>query len=158
MSTIQVDFQLPERFELEYIAAGDLRERPVMIHSAKFGSVERFFGVLVEHYAGAFPLWLAPVQAAVVPVADRHEDYAAEVEEVLSGAGLRVEREEGSGKLGEKIRKAITQKVGAVLVVGDDDVEHRTVGLRVRGEDGERRGVPLDEAAVELTRLAQTPR
>ena len=158
MSTIQLDFALPERFELEYITSEDVRERPVMIHCAKFGSLERFIGVLVEHYAGAFPMWLSPVQATIIPVADRHEAYAATVADTLGELGLRVENESGSGKLGEKIRKAITQKVGAVLVVGDDDVENRTVGLRMRGEEGERRGVPLEEAAPELTEAAKPPR
>ncbi len=158
MSTIQVDFNLPERFELEYITPDDTREQPVMIHSAKFGSLERFIGVLVEHYAGAFPMWLSPVQAVVIPVADRHEAYADEVAAALRGEGLRVEANAGSGKLGEKIRNAITEKVGALLVVGDDDVEHRTVGLRVRGEDGERRGVALDDAVAELTESARPPR
>ena len=158
MSTIQLDFALPERFELEYITSEDVRERPVMIHCAKFGSLERFIGVLVEHYAGAFPMWLSPVQATIIPVADRHEAYAAAVADTLGELGLRVENESGSGKLGEKIRKAITQKVGAVLVVGDDDVENRTVGLRMRGEEGERRGVPLEEAAPELTEAAKPPR
>ena len=158
MSTIQMDFSLPERFGLEYITPEDTRERPVMIHSAKFGSVERFVGVLVEHYAGAFPMWLAPVQVTVIPVADRHEAYAEEVVTSLKGAGLRVDGDSGSGRLGEKIRRAITQKVGALVVVGDDDVANRTVGLRVRGEEGERRGVPLDDAVNELAEGAQPPR
>ena len=158
MSTIQVDFSLPERFGLEYITPTDTRERPVMIHAAKFGSVERFIGVLVEHYAGAFPLWLAPVQAVVIPVADRHEAYGQEVAVALTDSGLRVEANSGSGKLGEKVRKAMTEKVGALLVVGDDDVEHRTVGLRVRGDETERRGVPLTDAIAELTTAARAPR
>lgn len=158
MSTIQVDFSLPDRFELEFTSAADQRERPVMIHSAKFGSVERFVGVLVEHYAGAFPMWLAPVHAVVIPVADRHESYAAKVAAALTDAGLRADAESGSGKLGEKIRKAITEKVPSVLVVGDSDVESETVGLRVRGEEGERRGVALDDAVAELSELARPPR
>ena len=158
MSTIQVDFSLPERFGLEYITAEDTRERPVMIHSAKFGSVERFVGVLVEHYAGSFPMWLSPVQAAVIPVADRHESYGDEVAAALRGAGLRVDIDSGSGKLGEKIRRAMTGKVGALLVVGDDDVEHHTVGLRIRGDEEERRGVALSDAIAELTTAATPPR
>ena len=158
MSTIQVDFSLPARFDLEYTTPGDGRERPVMIHSAKFGSLERFIGVLVEHFAGAFPMWLTPVQAVVVPVADRHEDYASEVAGVLRAAGIRVDTDTGSGKLGEKIRRAITQKVGSLLVVGDNDVDGRTVGLRLRGEEGERRGISLDDAVSELRELAQPPR
>ena len=158
MSTIQVDFSLPERFGLEYITAEDTRERPVMIHSAKFGSVERFVGVLVEHYAGALPMWLSPVQAAVIPVADRHEGYGDEVAAALRGAGLRVDIDSGSGKLGEKIRRAMTGKVGALIVVGDDDIEHHTVGLRIRGEKEERRGVALSDAVAELTTAATPPR
>ncbi len=157
MSTIQVDFNLPERFELEYVTAEDTRERPVMIHSAKFGSVERFIGILVEHYAGAFPMWLAPTQVAVVPVADRHEGYAGSVADRLRKVGLRVEVEEGSGKLGEKIRRAITHKVPAVLVVGDSDVERASAGLRFRGEE-EERGVPLEEIETRLLEAAAPPR
>ena len=158
MSTIQVDFALPERFGLEFTTPEDTRERPVMIHSAKFGSVERFIGVLVEHYAGAFPMWLSPTQALVIPVADRHEEYAGKVADTLRDLGLRAESDSGVGKLGEKIRNAIIQKVGAVLVVGDDDVENDTVGLRLRGEESERRGVPVSDVADELAELARPPR
>ncbi|MDE0168310.1 MAG: threonine--tRNA ligase [bacterium] len=157
MSTIQVDFSLPERFSLEYVTRADTRERPVMIHSAKFGSVERFLGVLIEHYAGAFPMWLSPVQAVVIPVADRHEPYATRVAESLRNLGLRVERETGPGKLGEKVRRAITRKLPAVLVVGDDDVDSGTVGLRLRGAKRDRRGVPLDEVLGELSSAARPP-
>ena len=158
MSTIQVDFSLPERFGLEYVTPADTRERPVMIHAAKFGSVERFVGVLVEHYAGAMPMWLAPLQAAVVPVADRHAGYADQIAGLLRSQGLRVETRSGPGKLGEKIRQAITRKVPAVLVVGDQDVDNGTVGVRLRGEKGERRGVPKDEALAELVAAAGPPR
>lgn len=157
MSTIQVDFNLPERFELEYITAGDDRERPVMIHSAKFGSVERFIGILVEHYAGAFPVWFSPVQAVVVPVADRHEGYAGEVASALRAAGLRVDVDTGTGKLGEKIRTAHLRRIPAIAVVGDNDVENRSVGLTVRGSD-ERRGTALSDAVAELEKLAAPPR
>jgi threonyl-tRNA synthetase len=156
MSTIQVDFNLPERFDLEYTTTDNERERPFMIHAAKAGSLERFFGVLVEHYAGAFPMWLAPVQAVVVTVADRHEDYAASVAGRLRDVGIRAEVDAGSGKLGEKIRRAITQKVPAVLVVGDNDVEGGTAGFRLRGED-ERRGTPVEEIVATLTDLATAP-
>ncbi len=156
MSTIQVDFNLPERFGLEYTTTDNEKGRPFMIHSAKAGSLERFFGVLVEHYAGAFPMWLAPVQVGVVTVADRHEPYADEVAARLRASGLRVEVDAGSGKLGEKLRRMITQKYPAVLVVGDNDVEGHTVGFRFRGED-ERRGTPLDEAARLLVEAAEVP-
>ncbi len=157
MSTIQVDFSLPERFGLEYVTPADTRERPVMIHAAKFGSVERFLGVLVEHYAGAMPMWLAPVQATVVPVADRHAGYAGQVAGKLRAGGLRVESASGPGKLGEKIRQAITRKVPAILVVGDQDAANETVGLRLRSEKRERRGVPMDEALAELVAAARPP-
>ena len=158
MSTIQVDFSLPERFALEYVTREDTRERPVMIHSAKFGSVERFLGVLIEHYAGALPMWLSPVQAVVIPVADRHEPYATRVAGSLTDLGMRVERETGPGKLGEKVRRAITRKTPAVLVVGDDDVAATTVGLRLRGAKRDRRGVPLSKALEELSSAARPPR
>ncbi len=158
MSTIQVDFNLPQRFELEYITAADTRERPVMIHSAKFGSLERFIGILVEHYAGAFPMWLSPVQAVVVPVADRHVEYAGRVAgQLRERGGLRVEVEAGSGKLGEKVRRAITTKTPAILVVGDSDVDNSTAGLRLRGED-EERGVGLDDVVQRLSKAAAPPR
>lgn len=157
MSTIQVDFALPEKFKIDYVTAGDGRERPVMIHSAKAGSIERFFGVLVEHYAGAFPMWLAPVQATVVPVADRHDAYAQEVAQSLRAAGIRVDTDLADATVGEKIRKALTHKRPAVLVVGDDDVANRTVGLRMRGEDTDERGVTLDDAESRLVEAGRLP-
>src|SRR3954447_11681589 len=130
MSTIQLDLQLPQRFQLEYVGADNERHRPVMIHRALFGSIERFFAILTEHYAGAFPTWLAPVQVSVVPVADRHEDYAAEVAAALKADGRRVEvLPAHSDTLGARIRRAKLEKVPYVLVAGDDDVEHRTVGV-----------------------------
>ncbi|MDX1690210.1 MAG: threonine--tRNA ligase [Acidimicrobiia bacterium] len=157
ISTLQLDFAQPDNFELEYATAENTRERPVMIHRALFGAVERFFGLLVEHYAGALPGWLAPVQAVVVPVADRHHDYAGEVAAGLGGAGLRVEVDTSSETVGEKIRRAITQKTPAVLVVGDDDVEAHTVGIRLRDQD-EERGVALSEAAERIGDLCRVPR
>jgi len=149
LSTIQVDFQLPERFELEYVGADNARHRPVVIHRALFGSVERFFGVLLEHYAGAFPTWLAPVQARVLPVRDDHEDYAAEVVAELKSAGFRADLVVADEPLGGRIRRAKMEKLPHVLVVGDDDVEHRTVGENPRGGDVER-DVPLDEIIERL--------
>lgn len=134
-----------------------MSERPVMIHCAKAGSIERFFGVLLEHYAGAFPLWLAPVQAQVLPVADRHADYASEVAAELRRAGLRVEVDFSDETVGEKIRRALTHKVPAVMVVGDKDVANHTVGLRRYGDESERRGVPLDEAVAGLVAEAGAP-
>ncbi|MGB2757121.1 MAG: threonine--tRNA ligase, partial [Acidimicrobiia bacterium] len=145
MSTIQVDFQLPQRFGLEYVGSDNDRHRPIMIHRALFGSVERFFGVLVEHYAGAFPLWLAPVQVSILSVADRHDSYAHEIAAVLKQRGIRCETVGADrATLGARIRDAKTQKVPYVLVVGDDDVEHRTVGVNARGSADPDRGVALD--------------
>src|SRR5262249_51607441 len=130
MSTIQLDLQLPQRFGLEYVGADNDRHQPVMIHRALFGTIERFFGILTEHYAGAFPEWLALVQVTVVPVADRHEDYAAEVVARLQADGRRVELVGAhSDTLGARIRRAKLEKVPYVLVVGSDDEEHRTVGV-----------------------------
>jgi threonyl-tRNA synthetase len=152
MSTIQVDLQLPQRFDLHYVGADNERHRPVMIHRALFGSVERFFGVLVEHYAGAFPAWLAPVQVVVVPVADRHDAYAAEVTARLAGEGFRAELADGSGgSLGNRVRRSKHQeKVPYTLVVGDADVEARTVGVNERGVDDVERGVQLDQFVQRL--------
>ncbi len=158
LSTIQIDFSNPERFDLEYTSPDNARERPVMVHRALFGSVERFFGILVEHYAGAFPMWLAPVQATVVPVADRHLDYAAEIAGMFKAAGLRVEVDETGETVGEKIRRALTDKHPAVLVVGDQDVEDRTVGLRLYGDESERRGLKAEEAVASLVEAAAPPR
>ncbi|MGB8360963.1 MAG: threonine--tRNA ligase [Acidimicrobiia bacterium] len=157
LSTIQLDFNEPERFELEYTAAGNVAERPYMIHCAKAGSMERFTGVLVEHYAGAFPMWLAPVQVSVIPVADRHEEYAALVEQRLADAGLRGEVDLSNETVGDKIRRALTHKHPAVVVVGDDDVANSTVGLRLYGEERDSRGVPLIEAVTRLSEMAQRP-
>lgn len=158
LSTIQVDFSNPERFEIEYTSPENTRERPVMIHRALFGSVERFFGILVEHYAGAFPPWLAPVQAAIVPVADRHLEYAGKVEHVLRDAGVRVDVDASSETVGEKIRRALSLKVPAVLVVGDKDASSGTVGFRRYEAEHEERGVPLDEAVSRLVAAVQPPR
>ena len=150
LSTIQVDFQLPERFDLEYVGSDGGRHRPVMIHRALMGSIERFFGVLLEHYGGAFPAWLAPVQAAILPVAASHGDYAAEVAAHLSEAGFRVEVSDAQEPLGRRIRAAKLQKLPYVLVVGDDDVAHGTVGVNARGGDGDERGVLLGDFANRL--------
>ena len=158
LSTIQLDFAQPENFELTYASPENIRERPVMIHRALLGSVERFVGVLVEHYAGAFPAWLSPVQATVVPVADRHIDYAFEVAEALGEGGVRVEVDAADETVGEKIRRAITQKVPAVLVVGDQDVEGGTVGLRLREDTGEQRGLPLGDVVSDLAERCAPPR
>jgi threonyl-tRNA synthetase len=151
MSTIQLDFQTPQRFDIHYVGADNERHRPIMIHRALFGSIERFFAVLVEHYAGAFPAWLAPVQATILPVADRHDDYAYEVAGRLKAAGFRVEVLDGAhGALGARIRRAKTEKVPHVLVVGDSDVQNGTVGVNRRGSDDPERDVPVDAFATQL--------
>ncbi len=151
MSTIQLDLQLPQRFELEYVGADNERHRPVMIHRALFGTIERFFAILTEHYAGAFPAWLAPVQATVLPVADRHDDYAGSLVERLRADGLRAEMIDAhADSLGARIRRAKMEKVPYVLVVGDDDVEHGTVGVNRRGGDAPERGVTVDEFVARL--------
>lgn len=151
LSTLQVDFQFPHRFDLEYMAPDGSRRRPHVIHRALFGSVERFFGILLEHYAGAFPAWLAPVQAVVLPVADRHDPYAVRIVDRLRAEGFRAEMSDGSeGALGARIRRAKLEKVPYVLVVGDDDAEHGTVGVNKRGSEEPERGVPVDEFVVRL--------
>lgn len=157
VTTLQVDFGQPDNFHLEYATAANTRERPVMIHRALFGSVERFLGVLLEHYAGALPGWLSPVQATVVPVADRHHAYAAEVAAALDRAGLRAEVDLADETVGEKIRRALTQKHPGVVVVGDKDLAAGTVGLRQRGAE-EERGVALAEATRRLLEACRAPR
>jgi threonyl-tRNA synthetase len=138
LSTIQCDFNLPERFQLEYIGADNARHRPIMLHRALFGSVERFFGVLLEHYAGAFPTWMAPVQARVLPVADAHQAYAEDVVARLQAAGFRTDLVDSGDQLGKRIRNAKMEKLPYVLVVGDDDVAAGTLGVNPRGGDVER--------------------
>jgi len=144
MSTIQLDFQLPQRFGLDYVGPDGARHQPVMIHRALFGSVERFFGVLLEHYAGAFPTWLAPVQIRLLPVRDDHDAYAHRLADRFRAEGLRADTVEAAEKLGNRIRKAKVEKIPYVLVVGDDDVEHGTIGVNPRGGEVER-GVKVDD-------------
>ncbi len=147
MGTVQYDFNQPspERFNLEYVAADGTRKQPVMIHSAKFGSIERFLGVLVEHYAGAFPPWLAPVQAVGIPVAERHSDYLHTLGQRLRGAGIRFEVDDSDERMQKKIRTAQTQKVPFMLLVGDRDIEADAVSFRYRNGEQEN-GVPVDDA------------
>ena len=143
MSTIQYDFNQPavDRFNLEYVAADGTRQQPVMIHSAKFGSIERFIGVLVEHYAGAFPPWLAPVQVQGIPIAERHNDYLFDIAKRMKAQGLRVEVDESDDRMQKKIRNAQLQKVPFMMIAGDDDVEKGAVSFRYR--DGRQdNGVP----------------
>jgi threonyl-tRNA synthetase len=143
LSTIQADFNNPERFDLEYVGSDNARHRPIMLHRALFGSVERFFGVLLEHYAGAFPTWLAPLQVRVLPVSSSHEVHVASIVEQLRSAGMRVDSVSADDGLGRRIRAAKLDKIPYVLVVGDDDIAANTVGVNPRGGDVER-DVPLD--------------
>jgi threonyl-tRNA synthetase len=149
MSTIQLDFMLPERFELEYQAADGSRQRPVMIHRALFGSIERFFGVLTEHYAGAFPAWLAPVQAVGIPVTDAHVPYLSAFADRLRADGVRVDVDTSDDRMQKKIRTWTKQKVPFLLIAGDDDAGAGTVSFRYR-DGSQRNGVPLDQAAEEI--------
>ena len=152
MGTVQYDFNQPspERFGLEYVAADGSRQQPVMIHSAKFGSIERFLGVLVEHYAGAFPPWLAPVQVQAIPVAEAHLDYLHDVARQLRAAGIRVEVDGSDDRMQKKIRNAQLQKVPFMLIAGSDDIEAGAVSFRYR--DGRQdNGVPLAEAIARVT-------
>lgn len=145
LSTIQLDFNLPERFGLEYVGADGGRHQPVMIHRALMGSVERFFGVLLEHYAGAFPLWLAPEQVRVLPVAEEHQAYAESVVDRLSVEGFRAKLAPADEPLGKRVRAGKVAKVPHVLVVGDDDRGNNTVGDNARGAEAPERDLPLDE-------------
>ena len=151
VSTIQLDFQTPQRFGLEYVGADNTRHRPVMIHRALFGSVERFFAILLEHYAGALPTWLMPVQVVVLAVRDDHDDYARDVASVLGGAGVRVEVVVADEPLKARIRRWKLQKVPYILVVGDDDVAGATVGVNARSSERAVRDVPLDEFVAALS-------
>jgi threonyl-tRNA synthetase len=149
MSTIQYDFNQPARFGLEYVAADGSRQQPVMIHSAKFGSIERFMGVLVEHYAGAFPPWLAPVQVVGIPVAERHEEHLLDVARRLREVGIRVEVDRSDDRMQKKIRNAQVQKVPFMLIAGDRDVEEGAVSFRYRNGDQDN-GVSVEEAIARV--------
>ncbi|MSY98237.1 MAG: threonine--tRNA ligase, partial [Actinobacteria bacterium] len=150
MSTIQVDFQLPQRFDLEFQGADGNRQRPVMIHRALFGSIERFFAVLLEHYAGAFPPWLAPVQVIGIPITDSHNDYLQGVAEKLREFGVRVEVDTSDDRMQKKIRTAQKSKVPFMLIAGDEDVAEGAVSFRYR--DGtQKNGVSIADAVTEIT-------
>ncbi len=155
LGTVQRDFNLPERFQLEYIGEDNKPHRPVMVHRALFGSIERFFGVLIEHYAGAFPMWLAPVQVVVLPITDRINEYAEKVTQELRGAGLRVEVNVRNDKIGAKIRDAQLQKIPFMLVLGDREAEQGQVAVRERSK-GDIGAMALDEFQQMATRLVAT--
>ena len=156
LSTIQLDFNLPERFDLEYIGADGERHRPVMIHRALMGSIERFFGVLIEHYAGAFPAWLAPVQVKVLPVAEAHGTFAESVVKRLKDSGFRVEIDHATDPLGKRVRRGKVEKVPYVLVVGDDDVANDTVGVNTRGVNEVDRDVGIEAFIAMLSNEVET--
>jgi threonyl-tRNA synthetase len=149
MSTIQLDFNLPERFGLEYTASDGSRQRPVMIHRALFGSVERFFGVLLEHYAGAFPVWLAPVQVVAVPVADEFADYLGDVVNRMKSAGIRAELDASDDRMQKKIRNHTLQKVPYIVIAGEEDRANNAVSFRFRNGDQEN-GIPVDDAIARI--------
>jgi threonyl-tRNA synthetase len=154
LSTVQFDFNLPARFELEYVGEDGERHQPVMVHRALFGSVERFFGVLIEHYAGAFPLWLAPVQIGLVPISERHHEYAQKVEAELKAAGLRVETDVRNEKMNGKIRDFANQKTPYILVFGDKEQEANAVSVRTRGK-GDQGSIPLAEFIAKCKALVE---
>ena len=151
LSTIQLDFNLPERLELEYVGTDGNRHQPVMIHRALMGSIERFFGVLLEHYAGAFPTWLSPEQVRILPIADEHNDYAQELLTELTRTGFRASIQEATDPLGKRVREAKVEKIPHVLVVGKDDVANRTVGENMRGSENPERDLPFEEFLSRLT-------
>ena len=152
MSTIQVDFQLPLRFELEYAAADGSRQRPVMIHRALFGSIERFFGVLTEHYAGAFPPWLAPVQAIGIPVADAFTDYLADVMSQMRSAGIRTELDSSDDRMQKKVRNAQMQKVPFMVIAGEEDQAAGAVSFRYRNGE-QKNAIPVADAIAEIKKI-----
>jgi threonyl-tRNA synthetase len=155
LSTVQFDFTLPRRFGLEYIAEDGKAHQPVMVHRALYGSIERFFATLVEHYAGAFPVWLAPVQAVVLPITDRQTEYARQVTRCLKDAGFRAEVDERNEKVNLKIREAQLQKVPYMLVVGDREAQAGTVAVRNR-KHGDQGAKTVAEFIEEMKRLVDT--
>ncbi|MHB9131867.1 MAG: threonine--tRNA ligase [Armatimonadota bacterium] len=156
LGTVQVDYNLPERFGLEYIGEDGAAHRPVMIHRAPFGSIERFFGLLIEHFAGAFPVWMAPVQAVIIPISERHQEYAQEVEAVLRGLRARVKLDARNESMRYKIREAQMQKIPYMLVLGDKEVEERTVGVRSQ-KQGDLGAMPLTDFAQQLKEESMIP-
>jgi threonyl-tRNA synthetase len=151
MSTIQVDFQLPQRFELEYSASDGTRQRPVMIHRALFGSIERFFGVLTEHYSGAFPPWLAPVQVIGIPVADSFADYLGDVIQTMRKAGIRAELDASDDRMQKKVRNAQMQKIPFMVIAGEEDQAAGAVSFRYRNGE-QKNGIPIADAIVEINK------
>jgi len=152
MSTIQVDFQLPQRFELEFAAADGSRQRPVMIHRALFGSIERFFGVLTEHYSGAFPPWLAPVQVMAIPVAEPFTDYLHDVVKQMKSAGVRAELDSSDDRMQKKVRNAQMQKIPFMVIAGEEDMNAGAVSFRYRNGE-QKNGIPVADAIAEIKQI-----
>jgi threonyl-tRNA synthetase len=152
---VQVDYQLPQRFDLSYVGADNKPHRPVMIHRAPFGSMERFIGVLIEHFAGAFPLWLSPVQVAILPISEKFTGYAKEVEAGLVEAGLRVELNLSPEKIGAKIREASMNKIPYMLVLGEKEQQARVVAIRHR-TGGDKGQVALSEFISRVKKEVET--
>jgi threonyl-tRNA synthetase len=155
LSTVQFDFTLPERFELEYVGEDGKRHQPLMVHRALYGSVERFFGVLIEHYAGAFPVWLSPVQVVVIPIGEKHHAYASEIGEKLKAEGIRVHVDNRNEKMNAKIREHAMQKIPFQLVVGDKEMDAMQVNVRVRGQEKAEGSVPIGEFIARVKKLIQ---
>ncbi len=155
LSTVQFDFTLPERFQLEYVGGDGKRHQPLMVHRALYGSIERFFGVLIEHYAGAFPVWLSPVQVAIIPIGEKHQGYAYEVSEKLKAAGVRVHVDARNEKMNAKIREHAMQKVPFQLVLGDREMESHEVNVRVRGQEKAEGSVPVDAFVERVKKLIE---
>ncbi|PYV50519.1 MAG: threonine--tRNA ligase, partial [Acidobacteria bacterium] len=152
LSTVQFDFNLPARFGLEYVAEDGTRKQPVMVHRALYGSIERFFGVLIEHYAGSFPVWLSPVQVVMIPIAERHVEYANKVAAQLRESNVRVEVDARNEKMNAKIREHAMQKVPFMLVVGDKEAEAGRVNVRTRGKE-KTQDMPLQDFEAEVRDL-----
>jgi threonyl-tRNA synthetase len=155
LGTVQLDYSMPERFDLQYTGADNAEHRPVMIHRALLGSFERFIGIMIEHYAGLLPLWLAPVQAIVLPVSDRFNDYGASVADSLRTAAIRVELDARSESVGRKIREAELRKIPFMLVVGEREAADGTVSVREHG-GADRGAIAIDALAAELAELTRT--
>jgi threonyl-tRNA synthetase len=153
---VQFDFTLPERFQLEYVGEDGKRHQPLMVHRALYGSIERFFGTLIEHYAGAFPVWLSPVQVVVIPIGEKHHAYAHEVGEKLKSAGVRGQVDDRNEKMNAKIREHALQKVPFQLVIGDKEVESGQVNVRVRGQERAEGCVAADTFVDRMKKLIET--
>jgi len=152
---VQFDFTLPERFQLEYVGEDGKRHQPLMVHRALYGSIERFFGVLIEHYAGAFPVWLSPTQVAIIPIGEKHQGYAYEVGEKLKAAGVRVHVDARNEKMNAKIREHAMQKVPFQLVLGDREMESHEVNVRVRGQEKAEGSVSVEAFVERVKKLIE---